>query len=83
MATPHCATETAALYDLRRTRKRRRPGGHQWFDSAYRVYLAALFGGGGVLWLSSAIGSGQLSAATAASPTTARRGWVSLPRWPS
>ena len=58
------ATETAALYDLRRTRKRRRLGDIEWFDSAYRVYLAALFGGGGVLWLSSAIGSDQVSTAS-------------------
>lgn len=72
------ATETAALYDLRRTRKRRRLGDIEWFDSAYRVYLAALFGGGGVLWLSSAIGSVQLSAATARSVADHGPAWLGV-----
>lgn len=55
-----------ALRDLRRTRQRKRLGDIEWFDAAYRVYMVALFGGGGVLWLSSAIGDEPVSAATAA-----------------
>ncbi len=71
-------TETAALYDLRRTRKRRRLGDIEWFDSAYRVYLAALFGGGGVLWVSSAIGSDQVSTATARSIAAHGPAWLGV-----
>ena len=56
-----------ALRALRRTRQRKRLGDIEWFDAAYRVYIVALFGGGGVLWLSSAIGDAPVSASTAAS----------------
>jgi hypothetical protein len=40
------------VQELRRTRRRRRLGELEWFEIAYRVYLAALVGGGVVLWLS-------------------------------
>jgi hypothetical protein len=40
------------LQELRRTRRVRRLGDLEWFDIAYRVYLAALVGGGVVLWAS-------------------------------
>lgn len=70
--------ETAALFDLRRTRKRRRLGDIEWFDSAYRVYLVALFGGGGVLWLSGAIGTDQVSAATARAISEHGPSWLGV-----
>jgi hypothetical protein len=54
--------ELDVLYDLRRRRKRHRLGDIEWFDAAYRVYLVALFGGGTVLWISSAIGDETISA---------------------
>ncbi len=55
-------TALDVLYDLRRRRKRHRLGDIEWFDAAYRVYLVALFGGGTVLWISSAIGDETVSA---------------------
>ena len=56
----------AAVRALRRTRQRRRLGDIEWFDAAYRVYMIALFGGGTVLWISSSVKDGELSAASAA-----------------
>ena len=38
------------VQELRRTRRVRRLGDLEWFEIAYRVYLAALVGGGLVLW---------------------------------
>ena len=55
-----------ALRALRRTRQKKRLGDIEWFDAAYRVYMVALFGGGGVLWLSSAIGDQPVSVSAAA-----------------
>lgn len=52
----------AALADLRRTRRERRLGDLEWFDVAYRVYLAGLFGGGAVIVLSDMVGDAELSA---------------------
>jgi hypothetical protein len=40
------------VQELRRTRRIRRLGELEWFEVAYRVYLAALVGGGIVLWAS-------------------------------
>lgn len=60
----------AALHDMRRTRRRHRLGELEWFDAAYKVYLAALFGGGTVLWVSSSIPDEPVSDATAASVST-------------
>ena len=51
---------------LRRTRQRHRLGNLEWFEAAYRVYLVALLGGGGVLWLASLVGDAPVSASTAA-----------------
>jgi hypothetical protein len=45
-----------ALADLRRTRRTRRLGDAEWFDLAYRVYLAAIFGGSAVIVLSEQVG---------------------------
>ena len=43
---------SVVVQELRRTRRTRRLGSLEWFEVAYRVYLAALVGGGVVLWLS-------------------------------
>ena len=43
---------TTTVRDLRRARRIRRLGELEWFEIAYRVYLAAIFGGAAVLWLS-------------------------------
>jgi len=45
----------AALRDLRRTRQLHRLGSLDWFEVAYRVYLFGIFGGGAILWVSSAV----------------------------
>jgi len=45
-----------ALADLRRTRRAHRLGDLEWFDLAYRVYLAAFLGGGAVIILSGFVG---------------------------
>jgi hypothetical protein len=42
----------SVVAEMRRTRRVRRLGSLEWFEIAYRVYLAALVGGGVVLWLS-------------------------------
>ena len=43
---------SSVVHELRRARRVRRLGDLEWFEVAYRVYLAALVGGGVVLWLS-------------------------------
>ncbi len=48
-----------ALSDLRRTRRARRLGDVEWFDLAYRVYLAAIFGGSAVIVLSDQVGDAE------------------------
>jgi hypothetical protein len=45
-------TTSVALREMRRARRARRLGDLEWFEIAYRVYLAALFGGLAVMWLS-------------------------------
>jgi hypothetical protein len=42
----------SVVQEMRRARRTRRLGELEWFEIAYRVYLAALVGGGVVLWLS-------------------------------
>jgi hypothetical protein len=51
-----------ALTDLRRTRRERRLGDLEWFDLAYRAYLAAIFGGGAVIVISDFVGDREVSA---------------------
>ncbi|MET0145154.1 MAG: hypothetical protein ABW328_10275 [Ilumatobacteraceae bacterium] len=46
---------SSVVQDLRRARRTRRLGELEWFEVAYRVYLAALVGGFAVLWLSSLV----------------------------
>ena len=60
------STGNAALRSLRSKRKLNRLGEVEWFDAAYKVYVAALFGGIALLWLSDLIGDEPLSAAQAA-----------------
>lgn len=55
-----------AVRDLRRRRQRNRLADIEWFEAAYRVYVVALFGGGGVLWVSALLGEEPLSAAATA-----------------
>lgn len=45
-----------ALRDLRSARRARRLGDIEWFDVAYRVYLAAFFGGSAVIVVSDQVG---------------------------
>jgi hypothetical protein len=52
-----------ALADLRRTRRKHRLGDAEWFDLAYKVYLAAIFGGGAVIVLSDQVGDEPATAA--------------------
>jgi hypothetical protein len=54
---------TGTVQELRRTRRVRRLGDLEWFEIAYRVYLAALVGGGAVLWASDQISDVPATAA--------------------
>lgn len=51
----------AALRDMRTARRRNRVQEMDWFEAAYRVYLAAFLGGGFILWLSGFANDGPLS----------------------
>ena len=46
------STGTAALRDMRIVRRRHRVQETEWFEALYRVYLAAIIVGGGILFLS-------------------------------
>lgn len=67
-----------ALADLRRTRRRRRLGDTEWFDLAYRVYLAAFFGGSAIIILSDRVGDAPLSDARVADVLARGPAWVGL-----
>ncbi len=56
----------SALIDLRRTRRARRLGDTEWFDLAYHVYLAGIFGGSAIIVASDYIGDHPLSDSAAA-----------------
>lgn len=60
------ATGARALRELRARRLRNRLGEVEWFDAAYKVYVAALFGGIALLWISDLVGDEPLDAAQAA-----------------
>ena len=60
------STGLDALKALRRTRQLHRLGNLDWFEAAYRVYLLGIFGGGGVLWISSSVKDEAVSAGIAA-----------------
>lgn len=49
-----------ALRDLRTTRRRHRLEELEWFEALYRVYLAAIVGGGTVLFLSGLVADDEL-----------------------
>jgi hypothetical protein len=57
------AAMASTVQALRRTRRVRRLGDLEWFEIAYRVYLAALVGGGVVLWASDQVSDEPASAA--------------------
>jgi hypothetical protein len=59
------STGNAALRALRAKRKLNRLGEVEWFDAAYKVYVAALFGGIALLWLSDLVGDQPLTATQA------------------
>ncbi len=63
---PGAPNALAGLKALRRKRQRNRLADMEWFDAAYKVYIVAIFGGGGVLWISSGIGDQPVSASAAA-----------------
>ena len=49
------STGIDALRSMRNDRRKRRVQDMEWFDTLYRVYLAALIGGGAVIFLSSLV----------------------------
>lgn len=64
---------TTVVRDLRRARRIHRLGELEWFEIAYRVYLAAIAGGVAVMWLSDLVSdapvtSAQLDEVTARGP---------------
>ena len=50
-----------ALHDMRRERRRHRVADMEWFEALYRVYLAALIGGGAILYLSDMVTDAPLT----------------------
>ncbi|MGA0862334.1 MAG: hypothetical protein ACO3RB_00405 [Ilumatobacteraceae bacterium] len=60
MTSPSVGLE--ALRNMRTARRRNRVQEMDWFEAMYRVYLAAFFGGGVILWLSGLSADGPLSA---------------------
>lgn len=56
------ALGTNALRDMRRERRRHRVADMEWFEALYRVYLAALLGGGAILYLSDLVTDAPLVA---------------------
>lgn len=60
---PPASTGMDAAHDLRRTRRRHRVEELEWFEALYRVYLAALIGGGAVLFLSGLVPDEPVDAA--------------------
>ncbi len=61
---------SSVLREMRHTRRVRRLGELEWFEVAYRVYLAALVGGGIVLWLSGQVTDEPATAEEIANVTT-------------
>lgn len=50
-----------ALRELRRTRRHHRVGQIEWFEALYRVYLAAIVGGGSILFVSGLVPDTELT----------------------
>ena len=68
----------SALTDLRRTRRTRRLGDTEWFDLAYRVYLAAFFGGSAIIIASDQVGDAELSAERTAQVLERGPAWLGV-----
>ncbi len=62
----HHVAMSSVVAELRRTRRIRRLGELEWFEVAYRAYLAALAGGVVVLWLSGLVPDEPATAAEVA-----------------
>lgn len=56
------STGLAALPELRAQRRKNRIAQLDWFEAAYRAYLAAFVGGLAIVWLSGTIGGSRLTA---------------------
>lgn len=57
------------LRELRRTRRHHRVGQIEWFEALYRVYLAAIVGGGSILFLSGLVPDTELTSSELADVT--------------
>lgn len=64
--------------EMRRARRKRRLGDLEWFEIAYRVYLAALVGGVAVAWLSDLVTDDPVTPAQLADVTTHGPAWLGL-----
>lgn len=64
--------------ELRRTRRRHRLGELEWFEVAYRVYLAALVGGVAFAWLSGFVDDAEVSPADVAAVVDRGPAWLGL-----
>lgn len=64
--------------ELRTTRRRRRLGELEWFEVAYRVYLAALVGGVAFAWLSGLVDDAEVTASDVANVVTRGPAWLGL-----
>jgi hypothetical protein len=60
----------AALDDLRAQRRKNRIARLDWFEAAYRAYLAAFLGGLAVVWTSGTIGGAKVTIGELATVTT-------------
>jgi len=67
---------TSVVHEMRRARRRRRLGELEWFEIAYRVYLAALAGGVLIGWLSSLVSDEPVSVAQLADVERHGPGWI-------
>ena len=59
--TSGSSTSGSALLDMRRARRKNRVAELEWFEALYRVYLAAIVGGGLILFLSGLIEDSAVS----------------------
>lgn len=64
--------------ELRRTRRRNRLGELEWFEVAYRVYLAALVGGVIFAWLSGFVDDAEVTPSEIADVVSRGPAWLGL-----
>lgn len=64
--------------ELRRTRRRHRLGELEWFEVAYRVYLAALVGGVAFAWLSGFVDDAEVTPSEVADVVSRGPAWLGL-----